>query len=129
MKKFLFLTLLCVAVIGMASAPADVMAETFKAKVGGGPTGGTFNTFANAMAVYGPKNMVVIKVSGGGSGGSVLYVKGVAKGESDFGLCYAVDSGLGRIGKLPKDENKYDGVRAMGFLYGAPAQLVVRADS
>ncbi len=129
MKKFLFLTLLCVAVIGMASAPADVMAETFKAKVGGGPTGGTFNTFANAMAVYVPKNMEDIKVSAVGSGGSVENVKRVAKGESDFGLCYAVDSGLGRIGKLPKDENKYDGVRAMGFLYGAPAQLVVRADS
>lgn len=129
MKKFLFLTLLCVAVIGMASAPADVMADTFKAKVGGGPTGGTFNTFANAMAVYVPKNMDDIKVSAVGSGGSVENVKRVAKGESDFGLCYAVDSGLGRIGKLPKDENKYDGLRAMGFLYGAPAQLVVRADS
>ncbi len=129
MKKFLFLTLLCVAVIGMASAPADVMAETFKAKVGGGPTGGTFNTFANAMAVYVPKNMDDIKVSAVGSGGSVENVKRVAKGESDFGLCYAVDSALGRIGQLPKDENKYDGVRAMGFLYGAPAQLVVRADS
>ncbi len=129
MKKFLFLTLLCIAAIGMASAPADVMAKPFKAKVGGGPTGGTFNTFANAMAVYVPKNMDDIKLSAIGSGGSVENVKRVAKGESDFGLCYAVDSGLGRLGQLPKDEVKYDGLRAMGFLYGAPAQLVVRADS
>jgi len=129
MKKILFLSLLCLAVVAMASAPADSMAKPFKAKVGGGPTGGTFNTFANAMAVYVPKNMDNIKVSAIGSGGSVENVKRVASGESDFGLCYAVDSALGRAGKLPKDETKYDGLTAMGFLYGAPAQLVVRADS
>jgi len=70
-----------------------------------------------------------IKVSAVGSGGSVENVKRVSSGESNFGLCYAVDSALGRGGLLPKDENKYDGTRALGFLYGAPAQLVVRADS
>jgi len=129
MKKFLFLSLLCLAVVGMVTAPADVQAKPFKAKVGGGPTGGTFNTFANAMSIYVPKNMKEIKVSAVGSGGSVENVKRVSSGESDFGLCYAVDSALGRGGLLPKDETKYDGTRAMGFLYGAPAQLVVRADS
>ncbi len=129
MKKILFLSLLCLAVVAMAGAPADSMAKPFKAKVGGGPTGGTFNTFANAMAVYVPKNMDDIKVSAVGSGGSVENVKRVASGESDFGLCYAVDSALGRAGQLPKDSKKYDGLRAMGFLYGAPAQLVVRANS
>lgn len=129
MKTFLSLSLLCLAVIGMVTAPADVLAKPFKAKVGGGPTGGTFNTFANAMSVYVPKNMEEIKVSAVGSGGSVENVKRVSSGESDFGLCYAVDSALGRGGLLPKDDTKYDGTRAMGFLYGAPAQLVVRADS
>ena len=87
------------------------MAEKFKAKVGGGPTGGTFNTFANAMAVYVPKHLEDVKVSAVGSGGSVENVKRVSSGESDFGLCYAVDSALGRGGMLPKDENKYDGTR------------------
>jgi TRAP transporter TAXI family solute receptor len=129
MKKNLFLGLLCLAFVGMVFSPGNAAAEAFKAKVGGGPTGGTFNTFANAMAVYVPKHMDNIKISAVGSGGSVENVKRVANGESDFGLCYAVDSALGRAGKLPKDENKYDGLRAMGFLYGAPAQLVVRADS
>lgn len=129
MKKFLLLSLICLAVVGMTTAPSDALAKKFKAKVGGGPTGGTFNTFANAMAVYVPKNMDDIKVSAVGSGGSVENVKRVSSGESDFGLCYAVDSSLGRNGELPKDDKKYDGLRAMGFLYGAPAQLVVRADS
>jgi uncharacterized protein len=104
-------------------------ALSFTGKIGGGPTGGTFNTFANGMSIYVPKNLPGVHLSAVGSGGSVENVKRVSSGESDFGLCYAVDSALGRGGLLPKDTNKYDGTMAMGFLYGAPAQLVVRADS
>lgn len=130
MKKLLTLVLTLVLALSLTiTLDGQAMAKEFKAKVGGGPTGGTFNTFANAMAVYVPKNMDDIKLSAVGSGGSVENVKRVSSGESDFGLCYAVDSALGRGGKLPKDSNKYDGTRALGFLYGAPAQLVVRADS
>ena len=129
MKKFLLLSLICLVVAGLAIAPGAIGAEKFKGKIGGGPTGGTFNTFANAMSVYVPKQLDGVKLSAVGSGGSVENVKRVSSGESNFGLCYAVDSALGRAGSLPKDDTKYDGVRAMGFLYGAPAQLVVRADS
>ena len=109
--------------------PGLVCAEKFRGKVGGGPTGGTFNTFANAMTVYVPKALKDIKLSAVGSGGSVENVKRVSAGQSAFGLCYAVDSALGFNGQLPKDSNKYNKIRAMGYLYGAPAQLVVRADS
>jgi hypothetical protein len=70
-----------------------------------------------------------IQASSVGSGGSVENLKRIHNGESDFGLCYAVDSSLGYIGKLPQDPAKYDNIRSMGYLYGAPAQLVVRADS
>lgn len=70
-----------------------------------------------------------IKASAVGSGGSVENVKRVNSGESTIGLCYAVDSALGYAGKLPKDNMKYNKIRSMGYLYGAPAQLVVRADS
>ena len=130
MKRFTLWSLLALAVAGLALAPAgDAVAKEFKGKVGGGPTGGTFNTFANAMAVYVPKQLPEVKLSAVGSGGSVENVKRVHAGESDFGLCYAVDLALGAKGKLPKDETKYDQSRVLGFLYGAPAQLVVRADS
>lgn len=130
MKRFMILSFVAVLAIGLGLVSDDAMAaKKFKAKIGGGPTGGTFNTFANAMAVYVPKQLEGIKVSAVGSGGSVENVKRVSAGESDFGLCYAVDSALGRGGNLPKDDTKYDGTMAMGFLYGAPAQLVVRADS
>ena len=36
---------------------------------------------------------------------------------------------LGREGKMKNDPKKYENVMAVGWLYGAPAQLVVRAGS
>ena len=128
MKKALFVVLLATLVACLGFAPTPTHAE-YKVKIGGGPTGGTFNTFTNAMAIYVPKVDPDIKASAVGSGGSVENVKRANSGESTFGLCYAVDSALAMQGKLPKDSNKYDNIRSMGFLYGAPAQLVVRADS
>ena len=128
MKKFWLLGLAAAVIMGLCLAPVAAQAE-YKIKIGGGPTGGTFNTFANGMAVYVPKVLKDVTASAVGSGGSVENVKRVSRGESDFGMCYAVDSALGFLGKLPKDTNKYDKLRSMGYLYGAPAQLVVRADS
>ncbi len=127
MKKLLWISLLSVTVI--LAGMTTVQAKDYSIKIGGGPTGGTFNTFTNAMAVYVPKVNANIKATSVGSGGSVENVKRVHNGESDFGICYAVDSDLGFKGKLPQDENKYDGIRTMGYLYGAPAQLVVRTDA
>ena len=127
MKRVLWVSLLSVAVIMLGMT--TVQAKDYSIKIGGGPTGGTFNTFTNAMAVYVPKVNPNIQATAVGSGGSVENVKRVHNGESDFGICYAVDSDLGFKGKLPQDENHYTGIRAMGYLYGAPAQLVVRADS
>ncbi len=125
MRKVLLLGI--VAAMAMALTMTPAMAESIK--IGGGPTGGTFNTFANGMAVYVPKVNPNIQATAVGSGGSVENVKRVSSGESDFGLCYAVDSALGYNGKLPHDSNKYQGLRSIGYLYGAPAQLIVRANS
>jgi TRAP transporter TAXI family solute receptor len=126
-RKILFIGFLSVIFVATGMLPAS--AADYSIKIGGGPTGGTFNTFTNAMAVYVPKVNPNIQASSVGSGGSVENVKRVHNGESDFGLCYAVDSGLGFKGQLPQDPNKYDKLRSMGYLYGAPAQLIVRADS
>lgn len=127
MKKLFVVCLIAIAVIALGIAPAP--AADYSIKIGGGPTGGTFNQFTNGMAVYVPKVSPNIIASSVGSGGSVENLKRVHNGESDFGLCYAVDSALGYIGKLPQDPTKYDKIRSMGYLYGAPAQLIVRADS
>ncbi len=127
MTKRLMIVLLALAVVALGISPA--VAANYSIKIGGGPTGGTFNQFTNAMAVYVPKVNSNIQASSVGSGGSVENLKRVHNGESDFGLSYAVDSDLGFQGKLPQDPVKYNKIRAMGYLYGAPAQLVVRADS
>jgi hypothetical protein len=127
MLKRLSICVIAIAACAMIAAP--VMAADYSIKIGGGPTGGTFNTFSNGMAVYVPKVNPNIQASSVGSGGSVENVKRVSNGESDFGMCYAVDSALGFAGELPKDDHKYQGLRSMGYLYGAPAQLIVKADS
>lgn len=127
MEKNVRIVLFTALALALAFTPA--LAADYNVKIGGGPTGGTFNTFSNGMAVYVPKVHPNIQATSVGSGGSVENVKRVSNGESDFGLCYAVDSALGYVGKLPQDSNKYNNLRAMGYLYGAPAQLIVRADS
>jgi len=129
MKKYVLSILAGLVLSGSLLTYTPVQAGDFKVKVGGGPTGGTFNIFANAMAVYLPKHMDDIKVIAVGSDGSVDNVYKVSKGKFNFGLCYSVDLTLGREGKLPPDNKACGGILALGFLYGAPAQLVVRADS
>ena len=122
----LFLT---IALAAMMCFCGPAWAEQYSIKIGGGPTGGTFNTFASDMAVYLAKADPDLKASAVGSGGSVANVRRINSKEFDFGLSCGGDLWLGSTGKLPKDQTKYDQVRILGYLYGAPAQLVVRADS
>jgi len=96
---------------------------------GGGPTGGTFNFFANKMASIISGTYTWLDVSPKGSGGSAENLRTLNKNAIDMGIVYSGDAFLGRNGQLPNDTTKYDKVRALSFLYGAPAQLVVRKDS
>jgi uncharacterized protein len=113
-------------------APAETQAQP-KEKVflafGGGPTGGTFNYFANGMAIFISRSIPNFDVSSEGSGGSGENLKRLNSGQIDFGIVYSGDAYLGRIGELPQDDTKYEEVRSMAFLYGAPAQLVVLANA
>lgn len=96
---------------------------------GGGPTGGTFNFFANKMASIISARYDWLDVSPKGSGGSAENLRTLNKNGVDIGIVYSGDAFLGRNGKLPNDTTRYDRVRVLSFLYGAPAQLVVRRDS
>ncbi len=129
MKRLGLILLLAAFVVGLGIQTTPALAKTVFISIGGGPTGGTFNYFANGMSLYVPKVNGDIKMSAEGSGGSVENVRRVNSGDFDFGISYSVDIGLGAVGKLPQDTNVYDKVRSIGYLYGAPAQLVVRADS
>lgn len=94
---------------------------------GGGPAGGTFQIVANAIQVYGPvKELDGYTVKAQSSAGSVENLRKVDKGKSDFGVVYSGHVFQGRNGMLKQDPKAYENVLAVAYLYGAPAQLVVR---
>jgi TRAP transporter TAXI family solute receptor len=96
----------------------------------GGPAGGTFQVVANAIQVYDPvKELKDIRVKAQSSAGSVENLRKVNKGRAQMGVVYSGHVYLGRNGRLKNDDRKYQDVLAVAYLYGAPAQLVVRADS
>ncbi len=97
---------------------------------GGGPAGGTFQVVANAIQVYKPvKAMEDFTVKAQSSAGSVENLRKVNSGKSDFATVYSGHVYLGANGMMKNDTKKYENVLAVAYLYGAPAQLVVRAGS
>jgi TRAP transporter TAXI family solute receptor len=91
----------------------------------GGPQGGTFQYFSNGIAIRLSKNHADLEVSNMASAGSLENLRRVNSGEADFGIVYSGDTYLGRNGRLTKDDNKYENVMALAYLYGAPAHLIV----
>ena len=108
-------------------------AEAFAAKrmiFAGGPAGGTFQVVANAIQVYKPvKEIKEFKIRAQSSAGSVENLRKVNAGKAHFGVVYSGHVYQGRNGIMKNDPNKYENVLAVAWLYGAPAQLVVKADS
>lgn len=125
---------LLLGAIALSTALLTIPATSFAAKkrivFGGGPAGGTFQVVANAVQVYKPiKALAGYNVQAQSSAGSVENLRKVDKGKSHFGVVYSGHVYLGRNGKLKNDSKKYENVLAVSYLYGAPAQLVVRKDS
>lgn len=128
MKQVMKIAALLIVATFAFSMPAFAKLYVF----GGGPAGGTFQTVANAVQVYGPikdlaKDGVTIKTQS--SGGSIANLRNVDKGKVAFGTVYSGHVYLGANGLLKNDTKKYENVRAVAFLYGAPAQLVVKKGS
>ena len=97
---------------------------------GGGPDGGTFQMVANAIQEYPPvKNIQDVSVKAQSSAGSVENLRRINSGKSQMGVVYSGHVYLGRNGMLKDDTNTYENVLAVSYLYGNPAQLVVRKDS
>jgi len=96
----------------------------------GGPAGGTFQVVANAVQVYKPiKESKDYRVKAQSSAGSVENLRKVNSGKAQMGVVYSGHVYLGRNGKMKNDTRKYEDVMAVAWLYGAPAQLVVRKGS
>lgn len=120
--------------IGVFSITTMVASNAFAAKkrivFGGGPAGGTFQVVANGVQVYkGVKAIKDFSVKAQTSAGSVENLRKTNSGKQDMSVVYSGHVWLGINGEMKKDTNKYENVMAVAWLYGAPAQLVVRADS
>jgi len=98
-------------------------------RIGGGPDGGTFIFFSKGISEHASNKIDGLDMSVHPSGGSVDNLKMVNNREADFGITYSGDLYLGREGMLDRRGRQYRNVFAMAYLYGAPAQLVVRKDS
>jgi TRAP transporter TAXI family solute receptor len=126
-KQWKIILIIFVAITFIAGG--SVLAAKKRLAFGGGPVGGTFQYFANGIAILLSKNIENLEVSSEGTGGSAENLKRLNSGDVDFGIVYSVDMWLGEKGQLPQDPRVYNKVRPMAYLYGAPAQLVVLQDS
>jgi TRAP transporter TAXI family solute receptor len=97
---------------------------------GGGPAGGTFQVVANGIQVYKPVKAVEgFTVKAQSSAGSVENLRKTNSGKQQMSVVYSGHVYLGRNGMMKNDPRKYTDVLAVAWLYGAPAQMVVRAGS
>lgn len=108
---------------------ASVLKGDYSLVFAGGPEGGTFNFFANRMSSLISSASDNITITPQGSSGSLDNLHSLDSGRVDMALVYGGDAFLGRKGRLPGDGVQYDNVRALAYLYGAPAQLIVRRDA
>ena len=108
----------------------DSFARKTRVIFGGGPAGGTFQVVANGIQVYKPiKSVEEFSVKAQTSAGSVENLRKTNAGRQQMSVVYSGHVWLGRNGQMKNDPKKYENVLAVAWLYGAPGQLVVRADS
>ncbi len=104
----------------------EAFAKVFR--FSGGPSGGTFQYYASAVSTLAKKNKVG-NVLASSSGGSIENIRLCNTGKANFAVAYSGHVFQARNGKMKGDTKKYENVMAVAYLYGAPAQLVVRADA
>jgi TRAP transporter TAXI family solute receptor len=129
MKNRYFIVLLSLAIMVTFVFSANVYAKK-RIVFGGGPAGGTFQVFANAIQVYKPiKRLDGYNIQAQSSAGSVENLRKVNSGKSHFAVVYSGHIWQARGGMMKNDKRRYLDVLAVSCLYGAPAQLIVRSDS
>jgi TRAP transporter TAXI family solute receptor len=131
MKNKLFTAIIGICAFSMITFAFS--ADSFAKKrivFGGGPAGGTFQVVANGIQVYKPvKAVEEFTVKAQSSAGSVENLRKTNSGKQQMSVVYSGHVYLGRNGMMKKDTKKYEDVLAVAWLYGAPAQMVVRAGS
>ena len=124
MKKRHLLIVGFIAVLAMAFCQSAFAKQ--RIVFGGGPAGGTFQVVANGIQVYKPIKAADFKVQAQSSGGATDNLRKTNSGRQQMSVTYSGIVYQGRNGMLKGDEKKYNDVLAVAWLYGAPAQLVVK---
>jgi uncharacterized protein len=107
----------------------SVLAQRQFLSIGGGFVGGTFNVFASGMGDYLSQQFPNLNITVEGSAGSAENIRRIQAGEMEMGIAFAGDAFLAYNGMEEFSDQAYDGIRAVGFLYGAVSQLVVLRNS
>jgi len=97
-------------------------------KFSGGPSGGTFQYYASAISTLAKKD-ADMRVLASSSGGAIENIRLVDANKSSFAVTYSGNVWQALNGKLTNDDKKYEKIKAVAYLYGAPAQLVVKQKS
>ncbi len=125
-RSFLALAIVMVFAVALILTPAVSEAQrTARLAFSGGPDGGTFQYFSNAICTRLSRNLANVEVSNMASAGSVENLRRVNSGDADFGIVYAGDLFLAANGKLTGDTRVYTNNHSLAYLYGAPAHLLV----
>jgi TRAP transporter TAXI family solute receptor len=128
-KLFTVIMATCASLVLTIAFSADSFAKK-RIIFGGGPSGGTFQVVANGIQVYKPvKAIEEFTVKAQTSAGSVENLRKTNAGRHQMSVVYSGHVWLGRNGKMKNDPKKYENVLAVAWLYGAPAQMVVRQGS
>lgn len=96
-------------------------------KFSGGPSGGTFQYYASAISTLSKK--LGVRVLASASGGAIENIRTVNSGKSHFGVSYSGNAFDAINGNLKNDDRKYTDIMAVAYFYGAPGQMIVKANS
>jgi len=126
MKRFFRITgIMGIALVFTLTLSLSASARMYK--MSGGPSGGTFQYYASAISTLAKKHKINLLASS--SGGSIENIRLTNSGKTNFSVAYSGNVFQAREGIMKGDPRKYENVMALSYFYGAPAQLVVRADS
>ena len=117
---------LCLLLPSLAM-PLPAFADPTPVVISGGPAGGTFQIMTTAIQESKPvQKNTRLSIKAEPSAGSMENLRAIESGKADFGVVYAGHLYLARNGLLEDDPGRYEKVMAIAYLYGAPAQLIVR---
>lgn len=127
MKGYVIRRLIVVLLIGLFSL---ALAQREFVSIGGGSTGGTFNTFSSGIGDYLSQTIEGLNMTVEGSAGSAENIRRIQGGDLEMGIAFAGDAFLAYNGEgVFAEEGAYDNLRAIGFLYSAVSQIVALEES